>query len=232
MKYTTLLFDADNTLLDFDANEAFSFRAMLDELGETYTEELFQTYRRLNSELWKRIERQEIEAEEGVNRRFAVLMRRYGREVDGRQWEKVYRKYLNRGIQMIPHALEVLEELRKTCRLYIITNGLEDSQVYRIRESGLEDYVLDTFISSRIGANKPSKAYFDYVKSHIPGFDAEKTLVIGDSLTSDIKGGHDAGLDTCWFTRNRGKQPEDVRPTYTIHELPELLEVLGKGTRI
>lgn len=229
MKYTTLLFDADNTLLDFDTNEAFSFRAMLKELGETYTEELFQTYRRLNSELWKRIERQEIEAEEGVNRRFAVLMRRYGREVDGRQWESVYRKYLNRGIQLMPYVKEVLEELKKDYRLYVITNGLEDSQVYRMRESGLAAYFLDIFISSRIGANKPSKEYFDYVKNHIPEFDAEKSLVIGDSLTSDIRGGYEAGLDTCWFAGDPDKKPEDIVPTYTIHKLPELLEVLGKG---
>ena len=229
MKYTTLLFDADNTLLDFDANEAYSFRAMLKELGEPYTEELFQTYRRLNLELWKRIERQEIEAEAGVNQRFATLMQRYGRKVDGRQWESVNRKYLNKGIQMIPHATEVLEKLKDDYRLYIITNGLEDSQVYRIRESGLEAFFLDMFLSGRIGANKPSKEYFDYVKNHIPGFEAEKTLVIGDSLTSDIQGGYDAGLDTCWFVRDPVGKPGAVMPTYVIHRLPELLEVLGKS---
>lgn len=252
MKYNTLLFDVDNTLLDFDANEAESFHNMILELGEVYTEELYQTYKSLNAELWKKIERREISVEEGVNTRFSELMRRYGRDVDGRHWETIYRRYLNRGIQQIPFVHEVLTKLKESCRLYVITNGMEETQAFRMGKSGLAAYFQDFFISEKIGANKPSKEYFDYVKTHIPEFDAASTLVIGDSLTSDIKGGHDAGIDTCWFTRDRGgisansgrgdvltgqrglkdrntlDSSDEAAPTYVIHELPELLTLLAQ----
>jgi len=229
MKYKTLLFDVDNTILDFDANEAESFHSMILELGETYTEELYQTYKALNKEVWERIERREISVEEGVNTRFAILMKKYGRDVDGIRWETVYRRYLNRGIQQIPHVHEVLRELKETYRLYVITNGMEETQVFRMKGSGLSSYFLDSFISERIGVSKPSKEYFDYVKAHIPEFDAATTLVIGDSLTSDIKGGRDAGIDTCWFVRDKQVTMADAGetvPTYIIHELPELLTLL------
>ena len=162
MKYTTLLFDVDNTLLDFDANEAESFRSMLLELGETYTDEMYQTYKRINSGLWKKIEKKEISLEEVLNNRFAMLMKHYGREVDGARWEKTYRRYLNRGIQQIPCVHQVLAELKKTYRLYVITNGLEETQEFRMEHSGLSQYFSDFFISGRIGANKPSKEFFDY----------------------------------------------------------------------
>ena len=132
MKYTTLLFDVDNTLLDFDANEEESFRSMMLELGETYTDEWYQTYKRINTRLWKRMEKKELSIEEVVNNRFAIFMRHYGREVDGQQWEKVYRRYLNRGIQQIPHVHQVLSELKKSYRLYVITNGMEETQEFRM----------------------------------------------------------------------------------------------------
>lgn len=227
MKYTTLLFDVDNTLLDFDANEEESFRSMMLELGETYTDEWYQTYKRINTRLWKRMEKKELSIEEVVNNRFAIFMRHYGREVDGQQWEKVYRRYLNRGIQQIPHVHQVLSELKKSYRLYVITNGMEETQEFRMEHSGLNQYFLDYFISERIGANKPSKEYFDYVKAHIADFQASDTLVIGDSLTSDIKGGNDAGMDTCWFMKDQQAEPKEAVPTYIIHELPEIFSVLS-----
>lgn len=227
MKYTTLLFDVDNTLLDFDANEEESFRSMMLELGETYTDEWYQTYKRINTGLWKRMEKKELSIEEVVNNRFAIFMRHYGREVDGQQWEKVYRRYLNRGTQQIPHVHQVLSELKKSYRLYVITNGMEETQEFRMEHSGLNQYFLDYFISERIGANKPSKEYFDYVKAHIADFQASDTLVIGDSLTSDIKGGNDAGMDTCWFTKDQQAEPKEAVPTYIIHELPEIFSVLS-----
>jgi len=228
MRYRTLLFDADNTLLDFDANEAESFRCMLNELGEVYTEERYQRYHQMNCEAWRRIERKELTPAEWFSNRFAILMKYYGREVDGRQWEKVFRSYLNHGLQQMPYVHEVLRALQGQYRLYVITNGVEETQVYRMKGAGLEGYFREIFISARIGASKPSKEYFDYIKGHIPEFDAATTLVIGDSLTSDIKGGAEAGLDTCWITRDMDASLDDVVPTYIIHSLPELFQILGE----
>lgn len=234
MGYRILLFDVDNTLLDFDANEEASFRSMVQVMGESLTEEMYETYKRLNRELWKRIEKNEITVEEGVNRRFSDLMALYGKTVDGRQWEKAYRSFLNQGIQEIPQVHQVLGRLKKEkYELYVITNGVTETQESRMSRSGLDQYFKELFISGRIGAGKPSGQFFDYVKSHIPGFDVKETLVIGDSLSSDIRGGKDAGIDTCWFTREtdevlREKQIREggVRPDYVIGTLDEIFEIL------
>ncbi len=234
MGYRILLFDVDNTLLDFDANEEVSFRSMVQEMGESLTEEMYETYKRLNRELWKRIEKNEITVEEGVNRRFSDLMILYGKTVDGRQWEKTYRSFLNQGIQEIPQVHQVLGRLKKEkYELYVITNGVTETQESRMSRSGLDQYFKELFISGRIGAGKPSGQFFDYVKNHIPGFDAKETLVIGDSLSSDIRGGKDAGINTCWFTREtdevlREKQIREggVRPDYVIGTLDEIFQIL------
>lgn len=95
-----------------------------------------------------------------------------------------------------------------------------------MRESRLDRLVRNTFISEQLGANKPEKAFFDYVEGHIPGFDAKKALLIGDSLSSDIQGGINAGIDTCWFDRENRVCPENLRPTYKITELKQLYGIL------
>lgn len=234
MKYRILLFDVDNTLLDFDANEEESFKAMMEELGEDWSEEIYETYKKLNAGLWKRIERNEITVNEGVNRRFSDLMAQYGKEVDGSLWERTYRKYLNQGVQEIPQVHQVLGRLREEgYELYVITNGVTETQESRMARSGLDQYFRESFISGRIGAGKPSKEFFDYVKGHVPGFEAKEALVVGDSLSSDIKGGVDAGIPTCWFTRETDADKRDkmlqesgLNPDYVIGSLTEIFHVV------
>ena len=129
MRYRILLFDVDNTLLDFDANEEEAFKAVMKEMDQAWSEELFETYKELNTDLWKRIERNEVTVEQGVNRRFSDLMAKYGKAVDGVLWEKTYRKYLNLGIQEIPQAHQVLRRLEESGHeLYVITNGVTKTQ--------------------------------------------------------------------------------------------------------
>lgn len=228
MHYDTLLFDVDNTLLDFDANEAESFRCMLRDKGEAYSDELYNTYRMVNEQMWRAIERGEATTSEVVNTRFARLMSKYGKQVDGMEWENCYRSYLNHGIQEMPYVKEVLERLKGKYRLFIITNGMEETQHYRLEGSGLKPYFEDIFISQSVGAGKPSSEFFDYVKDHIRGFDVQRSLVIGDSLTSDILGGQLAGIDTCWFCKEGVDNMLDEDPTFTIHSLRELLTVLDE----
>lgn len=230
MRYRILLFDVDNTLLDFDANEEEAFKAVMKEMDQAWSEELFETYKELNTDLWKRIERNEVTVEQGVNRRFSDLMAKYGKAVDGVLWEKTYRKYLNLGIQEIPQAHQVLRRLEERGHeLYVITNGVTKTQESRMARSGLDQYFREMFISGRIGAGKPSGEFFDYVKSHVPGFEEKEALVIGDSLSSDIRGGADAGIPTCWFTRNadaaardRALEESGAKPDYIIGSLPEI----------
>ena len=134
----------------------------------------------------------------------------------------------------MPCVRPVLSRLRQEgYDLYVITNGIEETQLSRMSRSGLDQYFKKLFISDQIGAGKPSKEFFDYVKDHIEGFCDKEALVIGDSLTSDIKGGIDAGIDTCWFTREKSPEKReeelkerDLHPNYIIGDLTELLKIL------
>lgn len=226
MKYEILLFDVDNTLLDFDANEAESFKNMIRDKGHEYSEEMYEKYKEMNHEMWKALERGEITVNELINTRFAKFMSMYGENVDGADYEKTYRSYLNKGIQEMPYVHEVLSELKKDYKLYVITNGLVETQKYRMKGSGLNKYFERSFISEKVGANKPSSIFFDHVKNNIEGFDVSKALVIGDSLTSDIKGGNLAGIDTCWICRKGTVNDTEIKPTYVINSLKELNNIL------
>ena len=226
MKYDTLLFDVDNTLLDFDANEKESFKTMILEKGEEYSEELYETYKKMNQKMWEAVERGETTIDDVLYTRFSKLMKMYGKDVDGVEYENTYRFYLNQGIQEMPNVNEVLTELKKNHRLYVITNGIKETQDSRMNKSGLVKYFEDRFISESIGANKPSREFFDYVKNNIPDFNPSKTLIIGDSLTSDIKGGNLYGIDTCWFCRKGTVNKTDIIPTYEIHDLDEIFGII------
>ena len=226
MKYEILLFDVDNTLLDFDANEAESFKNMIEDKGQVYSEELYSRYKEINHEMWKAVERGEMTIDEIVNLRFEKLMDLYGKKVDGEDYEKTYRSYLNKGVQEMPKVHEVLSKLKEKYKLYVITNGVGTTQDFRMKGSGLDKYFEKCFISEAVGANKPSMDFFNHVKENIECFDSSKALVIGDSLTSDIKGGNDAGIDTCWICRKGTENHTDIIPKYTINSLEELFEIL------
>ena len=226
MKYDTLLFDVDNTLLDFDANEKESFKSMILDKGEEYSEELYETYKKMNHRMWEAVERGEITIDDVLYTRFSKLMNMYRKEVDGIEYENTYRFYLNRGIQEMPNVHEVLSELKKNHRLYVITNGIKETQDSRMNRSGLVKYFEERFISESIGANKPSSEFFDYVKNSIDDFNPSNTLIIGDSLTSDIKGGNLARIDTCWFCKEGTVNSTGIIPTYEIHALDELFEII------
>ncbi|WP_455539229.1 YjjG family noncanonical pyrimidine nucleotidase [Terrisporobacter sp.] len=226
MKYEILLFDIDNTLLDFDANEAESFKNTMRDKKIEYSESLFETYKKINHGMWKLAELGDMTIDEVVNTRFAKLMDVYNKKVDGVDFENTYRSYLNKGIQEMPYVHEVLSKLKKDHRLYVITNGTAETQKHRMKGSGIDKYFEKVFISEEVGANKPSKVFFDFVKNNIEGFDASKALVIGDSLTADIKGGNLAGIDTCWICKENHVNDSDIKPTYSVHSLKEIFEIV------
>lgn len=226
MKYNTLLFDVDNTLLDFDANEGESFKSLIRDKGEIYSEELYEVYKKINQGMWADIELGKIKVDEVLNTRFSKLMSEYGKSIDGGEWEKTYRLYLNQGVQLMPDAHEVLSKLHEKYTLYIVTNGIARTQYSRINGAGISQYFKDCFISEDIGANKPAIEFFNYVKDHVEGFNEAETLIIGDSITSDIKGGNLAGIDTCWLCKEGTVNESSISPNYEIHSLKELLQIL------
>ncbi|MEH7352970.1 YjjG family noncanonical pyrimidine nucleotidase [Neobacillus drentensis] len=226
-KYRTLLFDVDDTLLDFTAAEKEALRMLFEEKGMPLTTEMESHYKKINHGLWKSFEEGKIGRDEVVNTRFSLLFKEYGQVVDGALLEKSYRSYLEDGHQLVNGAFELITDLQHQYDLYIVTNGVSKTQDKRLRASGLHPIFKGIFVSEDTGYQKPMKEYFDYVFARIPNFSAKQTLIIGDSLSSDIKGGHQAGLDTCWFNPDKKTNDTEIVPTYQIHQLDELYRIIG-----
>lgn len=231
MRYDTILFDADETLLDFRRSEHDAVAETMREVGIEPTEERISVYSRINDSLWKALERGEIEKSVLLWRRF-LLFREYvgaeGGEAEARSMATRYTEHLSRKGYLLDGALSLCQRLKGRARMYIITNGVGFVQRGRYKLSGLDAYPDGVFISEEVGAEKPSGAYFSYVADHIPDFCRERTLVVGDSLTSDIKGGVDFGLDTCWFNP-AGKKPTEAladRITYTVATHEEIYRLI------
>ena len=227
-QYRFLFLDLDNTILDFDAAEQVAIRKAFRDVGLTPTDALIARYCEINRAQWEAFERGELDRDEVLVRRFALLFQELGVAIDPAEAERRYRGYLGIGHYFIPHAQELLEALAPSYQLYIASNGVADTQESRMASAGIEPYFQGIFISETTGHHKPEKAYFDYCFAQIPDFDPAAALMIGDTLSSDILGGIRAGIDTCWFNPKRVPGQADIVPTYEIHALPELLQLLGK----
>lgn len=226
MRYKFLLFDLDNTLLDFDAGEKQALNKLFSAHGIPVTESLLKEYHTVNRALWQAYESGTCALDQVLNTRFSTTMRAFGKEVPGDVWEREYRAYLGEGHVLIPGAKEICERLSHTHQMYIITNGIRETQVRRLRDAGLIAYFQRIFNSESIGAQKPHLPFFSYVMAHIEEFDKAKALVIGDSQTSDIAGGQSAGLDTCWFNKHGISDTSAITADYKIKRLQELLKIV------
>jgi 2-haloacid dehalogenase len=225
MSYNILLFDVDDTLLDFEANEIDSLHNLFQQHGYSFSDQMFQVYNSVNQQLWTDYENGYIPLEQVLNTRFSETMFKLGKIVDGAEWEKQYRELLGNGHQLIDGAYEVCQSLAESHRMFVVTNGLAKTQRKRLKLAGLYGFFEDVFDSESVGFQKPSKEFFDYVMNHIKDFKVSETLIIGDSLTSDIKGGLMSGIDTCWLNRKGQKCPQEIQSTYMISSLTQLTAI-------
>lgn len=225
-KYQTLLFDLDNTLLDFEAAEYMALRMLFAGQNMSLTEEIEARYKQLNQGLWESFEKGIISRDQVVNTRFELLFKEYGHDVDGVLLDQQYRSYLEQGNQLIDGAMELLTRLHPNFDIYIVSNGVSKTQHARLRNAGLHTFFKGIFVSEDTGYQKPRREFFDYVTTRIPDYTVENTLIIGDSLSADIAGGKNAGIDTCWFNPERIANATDHEPTYEIHKLEELYAIL------
>jgi 2-haloacid dehalogenase len=226
MKYKTLFFDVDDTLLDFAATERKALRSLFAEIQFDLSPEAEDRYRTINRGLWRSYEEGEIGRDEVLNSRFSLFLKEFGREEDGSALEMKYRAYIANGHDLIEGASELLTELHEHYDLYIVTNGVSDTQYKRLKDSNLLPFFKEVFVSEDTGFQKPMKEFFTHVFDRIPQFTPEEGLIIGDSLTADIKGGHLSGLDTCWFNPGNAANALGFSPTYEIHSLSELRGIL------
>lgn len=224
--YTAILLDMDGTLLDFEKCESNALETIFARYGYPYSPEIRSRYNTINSRLWKEYEEGTISKSIIHSTRFEELFQEIGIQGDGLAFNQEYLAELGKNWYPIDGAREVCRLLSSRFRLYLATNGVGMAQRSRAQGSGILPYLEGMFISQEIGAQKPLTAFFEYAASHISGFRKEETLIVGDSLTSDMKGGLNFGLDVCWFNPRRLENP-GLPLTYEIHSLWELPPLLG-----
>lgn len=225
-RFNTLLFDADNTLFDFYACEREALRLAFEKYGIDLTEEVSDTYQRINVGLWKKYEQGLMTRENVIYSRFRLLFEELGIEGDGIAFEDDYQVLLGMQHFFLPEAEEVINNLYGKFDLYIVTNGVTETQYQRLRDSGLDRLMKKIFVSEETGYQKPMKEYFDYCFSRIEGFNPATAIIIGDSLSSDIKGGNNAGIATCWYNPDGQINLTDAVVDYEINRLSELYQIL------
>ncbi|WP_412989048.1 YjjG family noncanonical pyrimidine nucleotidase [Pediococcus siamensis] len=226
MKYKNLLFDVDDTLLDFKAAESQALKRLFKEIKYPLTDEVTSYFRAMNEKMWQRFELGQLDRNTLVNTRFTKLFAHFNEQVDGVKYEKIYRGFLNQGHQLEPHARELLNDLKAQFNLFIVSNGIASVQQHRLADSGLRNYFTHVFVSEEVGYQKPRIEFFDYVANAITGFTPANALIIGDSLTSDIQGGANAGIDSVWFNPAMQPNHSTVSPTYQIDDLLDLETIL------
>lgn len=223
-----VLFDLDDTLFDFHKAEKIALTKTLVHFGIDPTEETLALYSTINAAHWKRLELGEISREEVKVGRYRELFETIGVECDPVKATAYYESMLAIGHYFMPGAPELIEELYRKYRLYIVSNGTAKVQEGRIGSSGITKYMDGIFISQILGANKPDKQFFDICFAEIPDFLLSETVIIGDSLSSDIKGGINAGITTVWFNPKGIENDSDIKPDYTIKELSEVPGLLSQ----
>ena len=222
-KYYCILFDADNTLLDFDAAESKALADTLRNYGIEPDAETVQTYRTINGELWRQLEKGQIRRDKLMAERFTRFLKAVNAAGSGAEMNQYYLDQLSTHPDLAaPNVLDVVKELAEVATLAVVTNGFDRVQSRRVAESGLKEFVEEVFVSEKLDSEKPNRKIFDTALRSLGVENRERVLMVGDSLTSDIQGGINAGLDTCWYNPNHAENPGKVVPTYEISSLEEL----------
>ncbi len=227
-RYTTLLFDADRTLFDFDAAERDAFGIVMDKFGIQYTDADFGRYVDVNNRLWDQLGNGEITKKYLQDNRFGIFFDSIGRRVNtpSAVLNCEYVDELANVSKLFTGVLELCQELSEHYDMYIVTNGVSHTQKKRFYLSPICGYFKDIFVSEDAGAEKPRREYFDYVFAHIGEDKRASSVIIGDSLSHDILGGNNYGIDTVWYNPKNAENTTGITPTKAVRNYTELLELL------
>ena len=223
-----VLWDVDGTLLDFLTAERNAIRKCFEifHLGEC-TDEMIRAYSAINLRWWEALERGEKTKPEILLGRFREFFALYGRDVSAAEaFNEEYQVRLGDTIVFCPGALETVRSLRGRAVQYAVTNGTKIAQQRKLARSGLDAMLDGVFISEEVGAEKPDRRFFDAVFASLDGIDPRETLIVGDSLTSDVRGGVNAGIGTVWYNPAGKPRPEDLRIDREIRDLREVLSLV------
>ena len=224
--YPWLWFDADGTLFDYNRAEATALKKTFHLLSLPFEDGYLDIYRQINQGLWQALERQEITPIALRFRRFELLLEAIQMSSSPEQMSSAYLEQLAICSELIDGVYEVLQVLHGKSKIAIVTNGLQAVQRSRLEHSTIRGFISELIISEEVGAAKPQPAFFDAAFARTKHPAKSDVLIIGDSLTSDIRGGVDYGIDTCWYNPAAEPRPDVLPITYEIGHLHELLELV------
>ena len=227
MKYKVILFDADETLFDFKKAEKEAFKNTMIEFGVSYDESYhFNIYKEINTAIWKELEEGLITQEKLKTERFRRFIEKIEMDFNENDFATTYMKYLGEGSFLFEGAKELIEDLSDKYILSIVTNGLTAVQERRVKKSVIAKYFKDIVISEEVGISKPNPDIFEHAINNLGKFSKDEVLMIGDSLNSDIRGGINYNIDTCWYNPNNAENKTNLRPTYEMVDYKELRNLL------
>ncbi|MEA4921371.1 MAG: YjjG family noncanonical pyrimidine nucleotidase [Clostridiaceae bacterium] len=227
MKYSVVLIDLDDTLLDFGAASSASLKSLMESCGRRISPCELGRFEEINAGCWRELEKGLITRDELSKKRFEIFFSELGLEYDPLEANTRFRLGLSESAVLMPGALELCQKLSKMCSLYVVTNGFMETQARRIKTSGLEGLFDGVFASQAIGYTKPDPRFFAYVLNSLGHDKKDKTIILGDSLSSDIEGGTSAGIDTCWY--NPKELPGGEECSYIISSLDDFIPLVMKS---
>lgn len=228
MGYKVILFDADDTLFDFKRSERDALKNAILHFNIEYNEDIhLKIYQEVNHQVWAEFEKGMITQEKLKIERFKRLSDRLGIQLDTVKFAELYMKYLSYGSFLYEETTPLIKNLYENYQLAIITNGLRDVQNNRIRKSTIAEYFDDIVISEEVKVSKPDPKIFEIALEHLKHIDKSTVLMVGDSLSSDIQGGLNFGIDTCWFNPHKKVNNTAIQPKYEISSLMALIDILN-----
>jgi YjjG family noncanonical pyrimidine nucleotidase len=227
MGYDVVFLDADGTVWDFKASQKIAFRTVMKAFGVIQDlDAIYLRYHEINEELWVRLEQGSIKKEELRVKRYEEVFREYGLKLPAEQVSQAYLTLIAQGKDLIDGAEEICRYLSQRYRLVMVTNGMTETQHSRMDGSILEPYFEKMIVSDDIAIAKPDPRIFEYAMDAIAFKDKDKVIMIGDSLSADIAGGHAFGIDTCWVNPSGKVNERGFSPTYEIRDIRNLKEIL------
>ncbi len=230
--YKFLIFDADHTLYDFDRAEKNAIIRIMTDIGHQYDDALLNLYKNINISLWEKFERNEITQSEIKKTRFRLFFEQSGIRANPNKAAEDFLLYLSQGNYIIPGADEIIYYLKETYLLGLLSNGISKVQHPRLENSVFCDAFDAVVISGDVGINKPDPRIFEILTKKAGFYDKKRMLMIGDSLTSDMLGGINFGIDTCWYNPGLKKNTTSIKPNYEIADLTGILKILERDSAV
>lgn len=226
-KIKYILWDIDGTLINFKLAEAAALKECYSRFGfGEFTDELLAEYKAINDDYWKQIEEGTIDKSRALVLRFEDFFRLHNIDTSkASEFNQAYQMAMGEVVIFNPNAKEAVEAFEGKYKQYAASNGTCEAQTRKLSKSGLTELLDDFFISEQVGAEKPSKDFFEYVFKAVGSNDPEEYIIIGDSLTSDIKGGKNAGIKTCWYNPSGKKNQSEMLPDYEIRDLIQVIDL-------